>query len=181
MKQELDLTIALLERGPATFDALFRALPEEWTLATEGDNSWSPRAVVAHLAHCEEHDWMRRVRSILDHGELKKFEPIDREGGRARLMAMTMREVLDEFHVLRSRNLKDLQALHLSASDMAKTGVHPTFGLVTLEQLLATWAAHDMTHLHQVSRILARQYNEAVGPWKRFLGVLHCDGHSEKS
>ena len=179
MKQNLSLSIALLERGPATLDALLRGLPAAWAESTEGDNTWSPRFVVAHLVHCERVDWMRRVRVILEHGELKPFEPVDREAAKAQLQSMSMEQLLDEFRELRRSNLEALAALNLGPQDYDRTGIHPVFGSVTLSQLLATWATHDMTHLHQLSRILASQYGEAVGPWKRFLGVLHCQGHSE--
>lgn len=180
MKPDLDMTLALLERGPAAFDALLHTLPEPLTTCTEGEDSWSPRYVVAHLLYCERVDWMRRVRSILEHGELKTFEPLDREGGREQLKAMEVAELLNEFAAVRQGNLKELRALHLQPTDLERTGKHPAFGIVTLGQLLATWATHDLTHLHQVSRVLARQYDKEVGPWKRYLGVLHCEGHSER-
>ncbi len=180
MKPDLEQTAAMLEHGPAAFNALLRTLPEPWILSTEGEDSWSPRYVVGHLVYCEQVDWMRRVRSILEHGELRTFEPLDREGGRERLKAMAIAELLDEFVDARTRNLKELRGLNLQPTDLERKGKHPAFGMVTLGQLLATWATHDLTHLHQVCRVLAMQYDEEVGPWKRYLGVLHCDGHSER-
>jgi DinB superfamily len=178
LKLDQELTLALLERGPATFDALLRALPEEWTECTEGEDSWSPRYVVGHLVYCEHVNWLGRVEWILEHGESRPFESLNREGGREQLKTMTLAALLNEFAEVRASNVQKLRALGLKPEDLEKKSRHPAFGVVTLGQLLATWATHDMTHLHQVSRALAKQYDAAVGPWKQYLGVLHCEGHS---
>ncbi|MDE3200766.1 MAG: DinB family protein [Acidobacteriota bacterium] len=180
MNADLEQTLALLECGPATFNALLRTLPDAWTLATESDASWSPRYVVGHLVYCEHGNWLERMEWILEHGESKPFEPLNREGGRERLKTTPLPALLDEFAEVRANKLAKLRAINLQPADLERKGKHPAFRTVTLGQLLATWAAHDMTHLHQVSRILAKQYDEAVGPWKQYLGVLHCDGHSVK-
>ncbi len=178
MEQNFENTIALLERTPAALDALLRGLPDAWTEATEGGNTWSVRTVVAHLIHEEDENWIPRARMILESGEGKTFAPFNREGHLHYSQGKTLDQLLDEFALARAKGLEDLRALKLTAEDLRRRGRHPSFGSVTLSQLLATWAAHDLTHLHQISRIMAFQYREAVGPWLRFLGVMQCSGHS---
>jgi len=178
MEQNLENTIALLERMPATLDALLRGLPEMWTDSNEGENTWSVREVVAHLIHAENEDWIPRARVILKSGEEGVFVPFDRGGHIRYSRGKTLDQLLDEFAQARAKGLGELRALKLTAEDLRRRGRHPSLGVVTLSELLATWAAHDLTHLHQISRIMAYQYREAVGPWVRFLGVMHCTGHS---
>jgi hypothetical protein len=178
MNHSLDDTITLLTRTPATLDALLRDLPETWIACTEGDNTWSPFEIVGHLVHGERTDWMPRVRMVLQHGEARTFEPFDRLGQQRETQGRSIDQLLDEFAGLRSENLVALRALKLRPEDLDRRGCHPAFGAVTLSQLLATWAAHDLTHLHQISRVLAHQYRGAVGPWVVYLGVLQCAGHS---
>lgn len=171
-------TIALLERTPAALDALLRDLPDSWTMRGEGEGTWSAFDIVGHLIHGELTDWMPRARTILEHGESRAFERFDRLAQETASRGKTLGELLDELARLRAGNLRDLRSLSLQESDLERRGTHPTFGSVTLSQLLATWAAHDLTHLHQLSRVLAHQYRDAVGPWTAFLGVMHCEGHS---
>jgi len=178
MEHNLQHTIALLTRTPAALDALLRDLPESWTLSNEGENTWSAFLVVLHLIHAEHADWIPRARTILQFGETRAFEPFDREGHAREIQGKSLGQLLDEFARVRSENLDELRALNLRPEALARRGRHPAFGAVTLSQLLATWAAHDLTHLHQISRIMAHQYREAVGPWSRYLGVLQCAGHS---
>lgn len=178
MEQNLEQTISLLTRTPAALDALLRDLPETWTSRNEGENTWTAYDVVGHLIHGERTDWMARARMILQFGETRAFEPFDRLGQTRESQGKSLGQLLDEFARLRSENLRELRALNLQPKDLELRGRHPVFGPVTLSQLLATWATHDLTHLHQLSRIMAHQYREAVGPWSQFLGVLHCDGHS---
>jgi DinB superfamily len=178
MAHELPQTIALLTRTPAALDALLRDLPDAWTTHNEGGQSWTVVDIVGHLIHGERHDWMARARTILERGETATFDRFDRGGHAAEIRGTSLGTLLDEFARVRSDNLAALRALDLQPADLARRGRHPVFGVVTLSQLLATWAAHDLTHLHQISRVMARQYEEAVGPWKAFLGVLQCDGHS---
>ena len=174
----LQSTVALLARTPAALDALLRDLPEVWILTNEGDDTWNVREIVGHLIHGERTDWMTRTRMILEHGEARAFEPFDRLGHARAVQDQSLAQLLDEFARLRSDNLAELQALNLGPEDLERRGRHPVFGVVTLSQLLATWAAHDLTHLHQMARVMAHQYREAVGPWSQYLGVLHCTGHS---
>ena len=178
MEQNLEQTISLLVRTPATLHALLRDLPEAWTHRNEGGESWTAFDVVGHLIHADRTDWIPRAKRILEFGETKAFDPFDRLGQQHETRGKTLPELLDEFERVRAENLQELRAMNLSPADFAKRGRHPALGVVTLSELLATWAAHDLTHLHQLSRILAYQYREAVGPWSTFLGVLQCNGHS---
>jgi hypothetical protein len=178
MNFDLSNTIALLSHGPATFNTLLRDLPDAWTTCNEGDNTWTAAAVVAHLIYGERTDWLVRTRVILDYGESRPFAPFDRAGHLPLLESTSLPALLDTFARERAANLDALRSLNLQPEDFDRRGIHPAFGPVTLAQLLATWPAHDMTHLHQVSRILAHQYRQAVGPWSQFMGVLNCTGHS---
>jgi uncharacterized damage-inducible protein DinB len=178
MEHNLQDTISLLSRTPAALDALLRDLPEGWTSRNEGGDTWSVFDVVGHLIHAERADWMPRAKVVLEHGEARAFEPFDRLGQVHESQGKTLGQLLDTFTQLRAENLEELRALHLRPEDLALRGRHPGLGTVTLSELLATWAAHDLTHLHQISRIMAHQYREVVGPWSRYLGVLQCGGHS---
>jgi hypothetical protein len=178
MEHKLEETIALLERTPASLDALLRGLPDVWTQRNEGEKTWSAFEVVGHLIHGEKTDWMSRARIILKSGNTKPFEKFDRLAQERDSKGRSLGELLDEFAQLRAENLKELRALNLKQEDLARPGLHPELGPVTMSQLLATWAAHDLTHLHQVSRIMAHQYREQVGPWTAYLGVMQCGGHS---
>jgi hypothetical protein len=172
MEFDLGTTIALLERTPASLDALLRGLPEAWTLANEGGESWSAFYVVGHLVHCERTDWLVRARAIVESEGVRELPPFDRFGHVALCAGMSMDELLDAFTAERAAGLAELRRMRLTGELLAKRGVHPIFGEVTLQNLLATWAVHDMTHLHQISRVLGGQYREAVGPWEQYLSVL---------
>ena len=171
-------TVALLSRTPASLNALLRGLPDMWVRGNEGKDSWSAFDIVGHLIFGERTDWMERARIILASGEGRTFEPFDRFAQFKESEGKSLEQLLDEFARLRAENLADLQSLNLQPEDFLRRGSHPALGKVTLAQLLATWAVHDLTHLHQLSRVMARQYDTTVGPWSAFLGVLHCDGHS---
>ena len=178
MEHNLQHTVSLLTRTPAALNTLLRDLPETWTFRNEGENTWNAFDVVGHLIHGERTDWMPRTRMILQFGETRTFESFDRLGHVHESQGRSLGQLLDEFAGLRSDNLGELRALNLRQEDLARRGRHPALGVVTLSQLLATWAAHDLTHLHQISRIMAHQYRETVGPWSAYLGVLQCAGHS---
>jgi DinB superfamily len=178
MEHHLPHTIALLSRTPATLNALLRELPDAWTSQNEGDNTWSAFNIVGHLIHGDRTDWIPRVRMVLDRGETQTFESFDRWGQVRESQGKSLGQLLDEFARVRSDNLDALRALNLRAEDLERRGRHPALGVVTLSELLATWAAHDLNHLHQISRVMAHQYREAVGPWSAYLGVLKCAGHS---
>ncbi|HEX4319608.1 MAG TPA: DinB family protein [Acidobacteriaceae bacterium] len=178
MEPTLQDTIALLTHTPAAFNALLRNLPETWTLRNEGSvadtESWTAFRVIGHLIYCEHVNWMPRVHWILQYGDTQPFPPFER----AATPGNSLPGQLDEFARLRAENLADLEALHLTPENLTLHGQHPGLGPVTISELLATWATHDMTHLHQVTRILAYQSRNSVGPWSKYLGVLHCNGHS---
>ncbi len=178
MESNLPQTISLLTNTPAVLNTLLRTLPDSCTQQNEGPGTWSVYGVILHLIHNERVNWITRARSILDHGESRTFTPLDREATLGMPHNQTLPQLLDEFSRLRARNLAQLAALNLTPQDLVRRGMHPTFGPITLAQLLSAWAAHDLSHVHQISRILAHQLRAAVGPYEKFLGVLHCDGHS---
>jgi DinB superfamily len=178
MEHNLEHTIALLTRTPAALDVLLHDLPDAWTRSNEGEKTWSAFDVIGHLIHGELTDWMPRARMILELGETRAFEPFDRWAQERASAGKSLGQLLDEFARLRAQNLRELRALNLKQDDLARRGRHPELGAVTLSELLATWAAHDLTHLHQISRIMAHQYRQAVGPWSAYLGVMQCTGHS---
>lgn len=164
--------IALLERTPKVLDALLRGLPDGWIAANEGPGTWSPFDVVGHLVHGERADWMPRTRRLLEAGEERPFDPYDRFAQFRESAGKSLGDLLDEFAALRRANLDALAALRISGSDLDRRGRHPDFGPVTLRQLLSTWVAHDLDHLMQISRVLAGQYADEVGPWRAYLRII---------
>src|SRR6202521_6126107 len=170
--------IAVLSRTPAALDALLRGLPDIWVRGNEGKDSWSAFDIVGHLIVGERTDWMPRGRILLENGEARPFDPFDRFAQLTETRDKSLEQLLDDFARLRKENLAALQALNLQPEDFTRRGRHPALGVVTLAELLATWAVHDLTHVHQLSRVMASQYRDAVGPWSAYLGVLQCTGHS---
>jgi hypothetical protein len=170
--------IAVLTRTPAALSALLSGLPATWVRSNEGKDTWSAFDIVGHLAFLERTDWMPRLRIVLETGEARPFDPIDRFAQLKENQDQSLEQVLNDFARLRRDNLAALQALNLQREDWARRGRHPALGAVTLAELVATWAVHDLNHLHQLSRVMAHQYRDAVGPWKAYLGVLQCAGHS---
>ena len=168
----LEDAVAVLARTPGTLDALLRGLAEGLITANEGENTWSPFDVVGHLIHGERTDWMPRARIILEHGESRPFDKFDRFAHFAASHGRTVDSLLDEFATLRQENLRALAALRLTSADLDRRGRHPELGTVTLRQLLATWMAHDLDHVVQISRVLARQYSSEVGPWIAYLRII---------
>ncbi|HEX5229999.1 MAG TPA: DinB family protein [Bryobacteraceae bacterium] len=177
----LDVSIALLSRTPAALHGLLEGLPDFWTRSNEGSDSWSAYDVIGHLIHTERTDWMLRAKIVLQSGEAQPFTPVDRLAQLREGQGKSLVQLLDEFARLRSENLAELRAMTLQPADFERRGMHPSLGPVTLAHLLSAWTVHDLTHLHQISRILAHQYRDAVGPWARFLGVLQCEGHSAQA
>jgi hypothetical protein len=172
---EFDLAqaIEILERTPAVLRDLLAGASEAWLVSNEGPDTWSPLDIVGHLIGGEEADWMPRARIILAQGPSPRFTPFDRSGYLGWIKGRSMDDLLRRFAELRARNLADLQSLDLSPRQLQLTGEHPEFGRVTLEQLLATWVVHDLGHLAQAGRVMARQYRHAVGPWQAYLPILH--------
>ena len=160
--------LPVLERTPLVLDAQLRGLPEAWSEANEGGDTWNARNVLGHLINGEDHDWIPRARLIVEGGGT--FAPFSRFDHLAHRIPLD--ELLDTFAAKRAANLATLRAWNLGPSDLARTGTHPDFGTVTLDQLLATWVVHDLDHLNQVARVMAKRYDAAVGPWKAYLSVL---------
>jgi|SRR5579863_1090762 len=170
--------VAVLARTPAGLDAFLRGLPDIWVQRNEGKETWSAFDIVGHLIVGERTDWMPRVRMLLEKGEARAFDPFDRFAQSKVSQGKSIDHLLDDFARLRKENLAALQSLNLTQADLVRRGRHPALGVVTLSELLSTWAVHDLTHLHQLSRVMAHQYRDAVGPWSAYLGVLQCAGHS---
>lgn len=163
---------AVLARTPSALDVWLRGLPAAWLSADEGPDTFSPYIVVGHLIHGERTDWIPRARVILEHGTAWPFEPFDRFAQLRAGAGKTLRQLLAEFADLRAQSLAELRALRLTPEQLALQGRHPELGVVTLAQLLSTWVAHDLDHLIQVARVMAKGYTEAVGPWRAYLRVL---------
>lgn len=172
MEFDLNDAMAVLARTPETLRALLNGLPAEWLHKNEGPDTWSPYDVVGHLIHGERTDWIPRVKIILKYGESRTFEPFDRFAQFKASQGKTIEDLLEEFASLRAQNLAELRGLGLDFSDLQRTGRHPEFDKVTLRQMLATWVVHDLDHLRQIVRTMARQYAHEVGPWQAYLKIL---------
>jgi hypothetical protein len=170
---KIDDVINIISRTPATIRELVSGLEDHWLHAREGAETWSPHEVVAHLIYGEQTDWIPRMRIILSDAADKTFAPFDRSGHFPIAAGRTIDSLLHQFEQLRLENILILVAADLTEDDLRKEGIHPAFGPVTLGQLLASWMVHDMTHIYQISRIIAKQYEEEVGPWKEYLGILN--------
>jgi len=164
---------AVLQRTPVVLRGLLSGLPEPWLTANEGPETFSPRDVVGHLIHAEKTDWIPRTRIILKDGESRTFDPFDRTGFGDELRAATIESLLSEFDERRAESLRVLDGLSIRPDQLALKGRHPGFGAVTLGQLLATWAVHDLNHIGQIVRVMSRRYEATVGPWKVYLGILN--------
>lgn len=172
MDFDLDQSVEVLRRTPDTVRTLLADLPEVWIRGIEGPDTFSPFDVVGHLIDCEETDWMPRARIILAGGPEPRFEPYDRFRHRARNANRTLASLLEDLATLRAANLVELRAWNLTPAQLDLPGIHPTFGRVTLRQLLAGWVVHDLGHIAQIARVMAKQYREEVGPWLPFMPVL---------
>ena len=172
MDFDLSAGVAVLERTPATLRTLLAGLPPQWTDATEGPDTWSPYIVVGHLIHGERTDWIPRAKIILAQGTERRFTPYDRFAQFRESEGKSLDQLLDELARLRADNLQTLTGWRLTDAELALTGEHPEFGTVTLRQLLATWVAHDLGHLSQVTRVMAKQYRGAIGPWHAYLSIM---------
>ena len=171
MDYDIDGAHDVLRRTPDVLRAMLIGLPDEWLHGRETEDAWSPYQVCGHLLHVEECDWIDRTRVILQHGTTRVFEPVDREAGFATYGGWSIEAILDRFAETRQHNLDELHML-VKPSDLDQRGLHPDFGEVTLRQLLATWVVHDLNHLHQIVKTMAKQYGTAVGPWRAFLPIL---------
>lgn len=169
----LDEAVAILSRTPATLDAFLRGLPDGWIAAHEGEETWSPFDVIGHLIYGERTDWVPRAKMILEYGDVRAFDPFDRFAQFAASEGRTLDRLLDEFAALRRESLRQLAALRVADAELDRRGLHPELGVVTLRQLLATWVAHDLDHVMQIARVLARQYADEVGPWRAYLRIIN--------
>ena len=172
MEFHFDHAQAVLTRTPQVLRAMLEGMPREWVSANDGERTWSPFDVLGHLIHGERANWIPRARIILETGERRPFEPFDRDAQFEESRGQTVKELLDTFEDLRLGSLRALSEMRLGAEDLKKTGTHPELGRVRLEELIATWVAHDLGHIVQISRTMARQYREAVGPWRAYLSVV---------
>ena len=173
MDFDLQDGLAVLERTPAVVRALLAGLPDVWTRQNEGPETWSPREVVGHLIEGERSDWIPRARIVLAQGPSTAFTPFDRVAHQRWMRSNdSIEDLVETFGRLRAENLTTLREWQLTPAQLELTGVHPEFGVVTLKQHLATWVAHDLGHLLQIARTMARQYRDAVGPWRKYLSAL---------
>ena len=172
MDFDINHALEILSRTPAALQSFLGGLTDPWIRGIEGPDTFSAFDVVGHLIDGEETDWMERARIILDRGSDPRFTPYDRFRHRARNVGRSLDSLLDEFARLRNGNLEQIRSWQLTSADLALTGIHPTFGRVTLRQLLSAWVVHDLGHVAQAARVMAKQYRDAVGPWVRFLPVL---------
>jgi hypothetical protein len=175
MAESFDLndTLDLLARTPDVLDTLLRGTSPAWHAENGGSYTWSPFDVVGHLIHAEETDWLPRARILLEYGESRPFETFDRFAQFGRFEGWTLEKLLDRFAELRRQNLEEVRSWKLTEDQLDLPGRHPELGKVNLRQLLATWAVHDLNHLAQISRVMAKRYSEEVGPWRAYLGVLN--------
>ncbi len=167
-----DDVLDILSRTPKTLRDMLANLPSEWIHCNEGENTWSPFDVIGHLIHGEKTDWMIRVQTILNHGETKVFEAFDRTAHLKENSGKSLETLLGEFESSRSENLERLKILIKPETDLKRTGKHPDFGTVTLQELLSTWVVHDYNHIGQIVRVMAKYYQTEVGPWRAYLGIL---------
>lgn len=173
MQYSLEKSYEIVERTPAVLKALLTGINEDWIINNEGPETFSPYDVVGHLVHGEKTDWTVRIKRILESGNSRTFELFDRFAQYQDSEGKYLQQLLDEFELLRAENIYWLKSLNLSATDLDKTGMHPVLGEVTMRHLLATWVVHDLTHIAQITRVMAKQYKEEIGPWTDFFRILN--------
>lgn len=173
MKFELNKAIPVLERTPTVLSSLLIDLSSEWIMGNEGQHTWSPFDVVGHLIHGEKTDWIPRLEIIMGTGPIKKFVPFDRFAQFKSSKGKKLKDLLTDFELLRKANLDLLRSKNLSPEDLNRTGIHPELGTITLSQLLSAWVVHDLGHIAQVSRVMAKQFKDEVGPWPKYLTILN--------
>ncbi len=171
MRFDLAQSVLLLEKTPAVLRTLLSDLPQEWISSDEGSATWSPFDILGHLIHGEETDWIPRTKIILDRS-MKPFEPFDRFAQDEQSKGKTLVQLMDTFTLLRENNVAELKSLEISEADLELTGIHPELGEVTLKNLLATWTAHDLSHLSQITRVMAKQYRHEIGVWTKYMKIM---------
>lgn len=172
MEISLESAVAVLGRTPVVLRVLLEGAPEELERGSEGKDTWSPYDILGHLVHGERADWIPRLRIILEHGEAKTFEPFDRFAQFEESRGKSLEDLLAEFEALRAKNLKIVEGLDLATGDFDRTGLHPDLGVVSLGELLSTWVVHDLGHIAQIGRVMAKQLDAEVGPWRAYLPIL---------
>lgn len=170
---KISASIAILERTPVIVETLLNGLDENWISGNEGENTWSPYDVMGHLIHGEKTDWVPRIMIILDDEGDKRFTPFDRFAQFEESRGKTLINLLDEFKILRNKNLAILKGIPFTGEMLNRKGIHPEFGEVTLQQLLATWSVHDLAHISQISRVMAKQYKDEIGPWVKYFSIFN--------
>ena len=173
MNFTIEKSIEILERTPEVLEAMLKDISAEWTENNEGGETWNVLDVLGHLVHGEKTDWIPRTEIILSYMPDKTFKPFDRFAQFEESKGKTLPQLLDEFKRLRQKNVDVLRSQNLTGKNLEEKGVHPAFGEVTVAQLLATWTVHDLDHIAQISRVMAKQYKEEVGPWVEYLGILN--------
>jgi len=173
MEFQLDQAKEILRRTPATLNALLTDLPNDWVLSNEGPETWSPYDVIGHLIEGEETDWIPRARIILEQGETRPFDKFDRVAMFQKSKGKSLLELLAQFEQLRGESLRQLDEMKLTPELLQKRGTHPALGVVTLSQLLSAWVVHDLGHIRQIVRVMAKQYREAIGPWTEYLTIVN--------
>ena len=168
----LDHSIEILERTPLVIEQILLGIDESWTMNNEGPDSFSPFDVLGHLIDGEETDWILRATLIRTSGEFVPFESYDRFRHYDRNKGKSVAELVAEFKTLRTKNISTVKNWNLTVDDLNLKGVHPELGQVTLRQLLSTWVVHDLGHISQTVRVMAKQYRSEVGPWKEYLTIL---------
>ena len=172
MKYSLERSYEILDRTPAVLQSLLSGLHNDWVMTNEGPETFSPYDVVGHLIHGEKTDWVPRIKMILEYTDTKTFERWNRVAMYGESEGKTLSQLLDEFTVVRNENMLWFKSLHLTEADFDRKGMHPVLGEVTLRHLLATWVVHDLTHVAQITRVMAKQYKEETGPWIEFFRIL---------
>lgn len=173
MDFDIDKSVEILGKTPFVLETLLSSISKEWIENDEGENTWSPYVVVGHLVFGEKTDWIVRIKTILSDNENKLFEPFDRFAQLNGVQNIPILDLVDEFKLLRVENLEELTSLNITRKDFERSGIHPEFGHVTIQQLISAWVVHDLGHLAQISRVMAKQYAGNVGPWKAYLGILN--------
>ena len=172
MTFNLSDSIALLSRTPLVLRSLLDGLPDPWVNNNDGGHTWSPYDIVGHLIHGEKTDWIPRARIILSDQQDKTFVPFDRFAQNEESKGKSIEQLLSEFSQLRAKNIEELKAMNITPEKLEMTGIHPELGVATLAQLLATWTAHDLNHIRQMTRVMARNYKEEAGPWRAYMSIL---------
>lgn len=172
MTFDLQKTIEILERTPGVLDALLNGISDEWIFANEGEKTFSPYDVLGHLVHGERTDWIPRMEMILAGDPERTFQPYDRFAQFTESKGKSLSQLLEEFKSLREHNLDIVKRKKIIATDFQRTALHPSFGKVTLQELLSTWTVHDLSHIGQIVRVMCKHYKDEVGPWQAYLPIL---------